>query len=707
MTETRASTSGWPEVALVSLPFGNVLSPSFGLSLLAAGLRRAGLECRVHYFTFAFARRMGAPLYRQICDGGFAATAELPGEWIFSRALFGRRARGAGSFAAHVLRPNARRSPAGTSARLSPARWAALVRARRLAGAFLDECAAALLRERPRLVGFTSVFQQHVASLALAQRLKRADPALLVVFGGANCEGPMGAETLRQFPFVDALVSGEADLVFPELVRRALAGRSLRGLPGVLTPACVTRDFDAAAAAGAPPVNELDALPAPDYSDFFEQFARSGFARRWRARVFFESSRGCWWGAKHHCTFCGLNGQTMQYRSKSSGRALDELLQLAERHPGSDVQVVDNILDWRYFGTLLPELAARGAPLDLFYETKSNLDRAQVALLRAAGVRSIQPGIESLSDALLGLMRKGVSALQNVLLLRLCRELGVQPYWNVLWGFPREDPAEYARQAALVPLLAHLPPPVSFAGLRLDRFSPNFTRAAELGLVDVRPLRVYREIYPLDDAARSNLAYHFRFRHADGRDPATYVGALLRALRQWQLGHREAALVRFDCDAGALLLDLRACARDALTWLTADDAALYRACDSVRGLAALATQCGREPAQAAARLEPLVARGLLLRDGERYLALATAPLPGARRARSGQRTLAPEWEQARDAPGLRVASRVGRRRLARLLSALGAAGAARASVTRARVEFTWTESAQPAAEAGDRRNEHG
>src|SRR5512144_1002972 len=106
----------------------------------------------------------------------------------------------------------------------------------------------------------------------------------------------------------------------------------------------------------------------------------------------------------------------------------------------------------------------------LFYEVKSNLRKEQVKQLRDAGITEIQPGIESFSDAVLKLMRKGVSALQNIQLLKWCKEFGVQPRWNVLWGFPGEAGEEYERMAAMIPLLAHLPPPVSASGLRLDRF---------------------------------------------------------------------------------------------------------------------------------------------------------------------------------------------------------------------------------------------
>jgi radical SAM superfamily enzyme YgiQ (UPF0313 family) len=41
--------------------------------------------------------------------------------------------------------------------------------------------------------------------------------------------------------------------------------------------------------------------------------------------LLFEASRGCWWGAKHHCTFCGLNGLSMTFRSKSADRAYSEI----------------------------------------------------------------------------------------------------------------------------------------------------------------------------------------------------------------------------------------------------------------------------------------------------------------------------------------------------------------------------------------------
>src|SRR3954465_271775 len=44
-----------------------------------------------------------------------------------------------------------------------------------------------------------------------------------------------------------------------------------------------------------------------------------------RPLMLIETARGCWWGAKNHCTFCGLNGETMGFRAKSADRVMTEI----------------------------------------------------------------------------------------------------------------------------------------------------------------------------------------------------------------------------------------------------------------------------------------------------------------------------------------------------------------------------------------------
>ncbi len=629
------------------MPFGPEMSPSLGLSLLKASLKPHGVSVRVLYFTLRFAELLGEKLYTKIATDGTRSIRELAGEWVFREALFGPDPGADERWEREILLGRACWG-ARELARPVPASFAAgLHRARQRAGGFVERCLAEVLAHRARIVGFTSVFQQHVASLALAKRIKEEAPGTSVLLGGANCEGVMGAETVRRFPFLDAAVSGEGDLVFPELVRRLLEGRGLDDLPGVTTQSTVAARFATGRFPNAPTVTRMDDLPVPDDSDYFEQFRLSRFAGKWTPGLFLETSRGCSWGEKSHCTFCGLNGTTMAFRSKSPARALDELRALVGRHPQSDLQVVDNILDTRYFESLLPELAKSPPPSPVFWETKSSLKKEQVRLLADAGVTRIQPGIESLSDAVLKLMRKGVTAFQNVQLLKWCRELGVTPYWNLLWGFPDEPPEEYARMARLVPLLSHLVPPSGVSGLRLDRFSPGFDDAERLGFLDVAPLPSTAAVYPFGPEVARNLATSFSFRARGGGHAGTYVAPLLCEVARWKRAAKASALFSVPAGDALLVWDLRPVARHPLTVLRRLARALYEACDVSTSLRALAdaglSSCGSGREEVERALETLVANRLLLRDGERVLALA---VPLGRFSPEG-RALGRFWRVAR------------------------------------------------------------
>ena len=202
----------------------------------------------------------------------------------------------------------------------------------------------------------------------------------------------------------------------------------------------------------------MDNLPIPDFSDYFRDLANSTVAASVIPVLLFETSRGCWWGAKSQCTFCGLNGASLVYRSKSTERALEELTYLVDRWRIDLVEVVDNMLDMNYFKDLLPTLALSERSLSLFYEVKANLTRKQVQMLREAGVDRIQPGIESLSNHVLRLMRKGTTVLRNIQLLKWCKEYDITVDWNILYGFPGETQEDYDDMLDLLPsinFLAH------------------------------------------------------------------------------------------------------------------------------------------------------------------------------------------------------------------------------------------------------------
>jgi ribosomal peptide maturation radical SAM protein 1 len=633
--------AGSGRVVLISMPFGPVHTPSIALGLLASELRRANFEVETFYFTIPFAQTIGVGLYELISSGA-PETSALLGDWLFRDCLFGAAppARNASYFA--LLEEVIGRLR--TQAVEATTRWRTLTDLERDVEAvrgtidgFLDDCVQTVVARDPMLVGFTTVFQQNVASLALASRLKRQLPAdSRIVFGGANCEAAMGEQLLATFPQVDAVVSGEGELAVVQLASSLAAGRQRTArsaatelsplpCPGGADEGPPRATHERAVCSSAVPA-DIDGLAYPDYDPYFEQAAMAPAIAQ-RARLLFESARGCWWGAKHPCTFCGLNGTSMAFRSKTAGRALHELKWMVGRYPGHAVSVVDNILDVKYFGDFIPMLAADPLPVELFYEVKANLRKEQLCQLRDANIRRVQPGIESLHDGVLGLMRKGVSAIQNIQFLKWSLEVGIAPLWNLIWGFPGERPEWYAEMARLIPRLHHLPPPDAISPIRLDRFSPLFNDPM-LGARDTRPFPAYELVYAeLSPEARARLAYHFTFTYEDGRDVAAYTKDARDALHRWMKSFEECAFFSIAIDGQRLLCDLRDAAPDAvaLTLLDPIDARLYDACDVARTVEGARSALGKDGpslSECETRLQSLVASGSVIEIRGRYLSLA-------------------------------------------------------------------------------------
>jgi ribosomal peptide maturation radical SAM protein 1 len=624
---TRAAPA---EVILVNMPFTNLYTPSIGLGLLKGALKRVGVSSRVLNFQLRFAELLGEEAYALI--EGRTYPEHLVGEWIFSESLFGRGGvKDLEDYILEVLSLNRVDIPEETvyPAPVLEELTRAIVKARACAEQFLEECLETIIAHGPKVTGFTSMFTQHVASLSLARRVKARLPDSFIVFGGSNCEGQMGAETFRQFDFIDLLVSGEGDQVFPEMVQSILCSEPVPQIQGIYNRRRPVPGMASQRPQNTPLMKNLDELPLPDYDDYFEELRGSSLALSKAPVLLFESSRGCWWGEKLHCTFCGLNGATMAYRSKSAERAFEELRHLTARYPGLQVNAVDNILDMKYFRTFLRLLAEGGRDFGLFYEVKSNLKKEQLALLCRAGVRTIQPGIESLNDNVLKLMRKGVTALQNIQFLKWCAELNLKAIYNIIWGFPGESREDYRKMIELIPIITHLRPPIGAGTIRIDRFSPNFNQHEELGFGGISPATAYRHVYPLGPEALFNLAYYFvSEKEQDSPAERFDTRGLSKEIRLWKEAHDESELFFMDKGSGLLIWDLRPCAPEPLVVLDDFSRTAYLACDeamTLRQAAEFWRATSKTPPDEIRLKETLdwfVHRSLMIKEGEQYLALA-------------------------------------------------------------------------------------
>jgi ribosomal peptide maturation radical SAM protein 1 len=601
------------EVALVSMPFASPQRPSIALGILKRALATAGIGASIDHADLWWAEV--ASLESLSLIGHFHVEC-LMAEWIFASAAFPDFQPDANAFYELIGRK-------GDQSFVSTVN-----ELRGLSPDFIDMAARRVLARRPKIVGCSSMFQQHTASIGLLRRLRELDDSVITVIGGANCEGSMGGVAHRRFSWIDFIVNGEAEDVFPTLCREILdQGRDVKTtLPGVYAPWHRTQAPDKAPIRLV--IDRIDTSPEPDYDDYFSTLKELSINNHIAPGLLVETSRGCWWGQKHHCTFCGLNGNGMNYRSKSGDRVLEQFDHLSERYQLSNFGVVDNIIDMEHLKSILPQIADSPREFNLFYETKANLRRDQVAALAAAGARWIQPGIESLHDDILRIMDKGTSALINVQLLKWAREYGVRLSWNLLMGFPGEKPEWYDEMTAWLPLLSHLQPPAGLGVIRYDRFSPYHNTPEKYGLA-LSPSPSYAYIYPLDADDLADIAYFFEdrpsgVRRRDRSAVSPEHDRFRQATREWaQLHRRKLPPILSMADNGTRIsiIDTRPVALNRRVTLDGLARDVYLACDTARSLGNLST--GLPDADGLQDvLDELVARRLTLCNKGRYLSLA-------------------------------------------------------------------------------------
>jgi ribosomal peptide maturation radical SAM protein 1 len=606
-------------VLLLVMPFLTLPRPHLGLALLKAAMARQGMSCEIRYFSFRFADIIGVPLYYRIAETSPAHL--LMGEFLFTPALHGEDARPFEDFKASV---------ANYILQYSEDFLQQLERVRNLTPAFIQECANQIDLSQYDIVGFTSSFEQNIASLAMAQEIKRRAPGIVTVFGGANFESEMGVELHRRFPFIDVVCSGEADHVFPELVRRIRAGAPVHDLGGVT---CRINGETVTSSAPQMFVANLNDLPYPDHRDYYQALQNSTALDMIVPETTMETSRGCWWGQKHHCTFCGLNGMGMTYRSKSPERAYQEIKYLLETYKSPEIFNTDNIVDVRYFSELFPRLAADGVKLQLFYETKSNLKKSQLMSFWDVGSTRFCPGVESLSTHVLTLMDKGVKGIQNVQMLRWSEEIGFEVLWNILCGFPGETADDYRQITRWIGAVTHLPPPTVMTRFRLDRFSPMFKWPEKYGILNIRSYPGYRLCYPFPEESLLRLAYYQDCDPPTTPEVQQAIQTTWKAVAEWQRVH-DASTLQAEVTSSSLIIHERRASYTPTDYcfegLMRD---IYLAADGVHSNSVIwASVAGSHPDESVTIekvreiLGEFVSHDLMLEEGNLYLALAILPL---------------------------------------------------------------------------------
>ncbi len=633
--QPRADNFGHFPVVLVNPPLAP-LRPSLGLGLLKAANERAGIPTHVIEAQMRFARQFGVRRYQHLASN--ATGSALLVEWLFARIAFGYSPgspltegewlRGP-DVGAHVeilgLSPSVRT--------LEEALRDMEERHRDFFQAFLDGLVDQVVASGAKVLGASSTFEQTTAALALF-RTAKARGEITTVLGGYNCEGYAGRVLARQCADLDIAFSGEADVLFPRMCQEILEHGRVEGIRAAGRVAW-TRANSVGPRPAQPlraSVENLDGLPLPDYGPALADYREAGLGEALGPpAVPFETSRGCWWGQKLQCKFCGLSDAALRYRQKTPDRAVVEVAELSRLHGVEDFIATDLIMPTDFVGPFLERLEGLPGRPTFFYETKSNLGFEKMRRLARAGVNRLQPGIEALDDGILREINKGARALQNIALLKHAARLKVWAYWNVLLGFPGVSKEQDLAQLEVFPALYHLQPPMYVNPVRFDRDSVYHRRPGDHGL-RLEPAWGYRLVYPFPDEDLEDFAYYFTDREHERTysDPA-FLRPFQEKHREWSRSYLRGAALTYALEEGQLVVtDSRGDARPKTSqWDPRVGALLDLANDptSVGEFALGAQRLGFSQEGAEALLQDLAREALVLRRDGQVLSLAIPRAP--------------------------------------------------------------------------------
>jgi ribosomal peptide maturation radical SAM protein 1 len=607
-------------VALISMPALAGRYPSFQLALLKPTLEKAGIPAQAFSLFMYFGTHVGWRVSEALSD----VWPCMAGEWIWSKAAFGEfssKEKDDEYFNFYSRSFDAICRNAGCS------REDLIAIRDHAAPAFIDFCVDAIDWSRFGLVGFSVVFQQLLSSLALASALKRKHPDLPVIMGGASLEDDIAGEVIRRCPQIDFMHCGDGEISFPEMVRRLYAGQSMRGLRGLM----FREDGEIQFAGRSPNFSAMDETPTPDFAEYFYARREGGYEQYDGSRdvlLPIEAARGCWWGEKNHCTFCGLNRSGMEFRAKSPERVIEQIENLSRRYGIFQFNAIDNIMAPEYAERLFGRLSAANSDFQLHYEIRPNFSRTQLGRMRRGGLYSVQPGVESFSTHILKIMRKLSTGMRNVELIKWCTYYRINNLYNILVQFPGETLEDYRLQSEIVPKLHHFQPPYAIVKARADRGSPMYSDPKAQCIVKMTPSRCYDYIFPEGEFDLDRVSYYFDHEMTDVVPDHEYNDLFVRVAvwqDRWAARGNRPFLHYRKAWSSIVIEDGRS--HQVREWRFSDERAdLYEFCADARSMQQLRRHFGAEPWVEPALAEFLSLELMLFLDG-RYLSLALPENP--------------------------------------------------------------------------------
>jgi ribosomal peptide maturation radical SAM protein 1 len=481
-------------ILLVSMPFAVVDIPSIQLALLEAYLKKREINITTKHLYLKATEFYKLPNYNYLINN---PNDPYVTQMVFSKYLFPDHwEKNLGKFKEYY--DNALNYDDTLKEKISFNKYVEQT------DKFYDWVCNQVKWEPYDIIGFTLNYGQFLPSLACSKVIKERYPDKTVVFGGSTTINELGIKVLKTFNWIDLIISGEGE---EALFLLASDYDNYKSIPSI-----IYRKENEVIWNKSEDYIELDNLPTPDFNSFYKELATAPYD----VQVFYaafgrlpiEFSRGCWW---NNCTFCNIRAYHKKYREKTVEQFVNELDYLSSKYQMLNFQVIGSTLPQHNYQELCKKIIGLKKSFTLFIEARAGqLNSEDYTLLKSAGFRHIQTGIESFSPHYLKKMNKGASVIDNIAALKYCKENGINNIYNIITDYPNEEKIDFEETKKNIQLFKQYLDPPQTSRLLVGFGSPIYNNCAKFNIDKLEYKNIDKIMYP-PEILENNFLFFYTF----------------------------------------------------------------------------------------------------------------------------------------------------------------------------------------------------
>jgi len=302
-------------------------------------------------------------------------------------------------------------------------------------GLTFDQALDIVIAKKPKYIGISSVTLAIRNAAKLADMIKKKAPGSIIILGGPHITAAY-EEVMNKYSQFDIGVIGEGDQTIIELLDALEKNKDLSGVRGIT----YRKNSSLISTARRELLEDMNLLPMPAWDllpDIKKYYIPTAYAVNKFPSFSIVTSRGC----PYMCTFCDRSVFGNRYRTHSPEYVLSMIKDLYYNHGIRDIRINDD--EFIVSKKRILEFC------DLLIDSKmkiswsclgrvSSVNKEIIDKMKKAGCWQIRFGIESGSQKVLDVLKKGIRLEQIEKAVKICKERGMKTIGFFMMGLPLE-----------------------------------------------------------------------------------------------------------------------------------------------------------------------------------------------------------------------------------------------------------------------------